>query len=137
MSTNSDRTANDLKQWEQATTSIAANAADLPQTDIPRAALEKMTDELRRLVVEQKLHQSTKQQTSQRIAELHTEGNRLATVLRGLVKQHYGIRNEKLVELGVKPFRGRVRKAAPVVPPPTANEPTPAAPTVPTIPTAK
>jgi DNA-binding protein H-NS len=137
MSTNSDRTANDLKQWEQTTTSIAANATDLPQADIPRAALEKMTDELRKLLVEQKLHQSTKQQTSQRIEELHTEGNRLTTILRALVKQHYGIRNEKLVELGVKPFRGRARKAAPAVPPLPATGPASADPTIPTTPTAK
>jgi len=130
----SNQNANDLKQWEQTTTSITANAADLPQTEIPRAALVKLTDELRKLVVDQKLFQANKQQTSQRIAEIHAEGNRLATILRGLVKQHYGIRNEKLVELGVKPFRGRVRKAAPEVPPPTTNEPTPA---VPTISTAK
>jgi DNA-binding protein H-NS len=133
----SNRSANDLKQWQQTTTSIAVNAADLPQTEIPRAALEKLTEELRKLGVDQKLFQANKQQTSQRIAEIHVEGNRLATILRGLVKQHYGIRNEKLVELGVKPFRGRARKAAPAVTPPTATEPAPAVPTVPTTPTAK
>jgi hypothetical protein len=134
---NTDRSAHDLKQWETATTAIAANAADLPQTDLTRAALEKITEELRKLVVEQKLFQSQKQQTSTRMAELHTEGNRLATLLRGLVKQHYGIRSEKLVELGIKPFRGRARKAAAAVPPVPATGPTPAVPTVPATPTAK
>jgi DNA-binding protein H-NS len=133
---NTDRTANDLKEWEQTATAIAANAPDLPQAEIPRAALEKLTEELRKLGVEQKLFQRQKQETSRRIAEIHTEGNRLVTILRGLVKQHYGIRNEKLVELGVKPFRGRTRKAAPAVPPPT-TEPTPVVPAVPTTPTAK
>ncbi|HSS52847.1 MAG TPA: hypothetical protein VLX28_28220 [Thermoanaerobaculia bacterium] len=132
----SNTTARDLKEWEQATTSIAANAPELPQTDIPRAALEKLTDELRKLGVEQKLRQSQKQEASRRIAEIHIEGNRLATILRGLVKQHYGIRNEKLVELGVKPFRGRNRKAAAAEPPPV-SEPTPAIPTVSTPPVAK
>jgi DNA-binding protein H-NS len=129
-----DRSANDLKKWEQTTTSIAANAPELPQTDIPRAALEKLTEELRKLVVQQKLFQANKQQTSKRIAEIHAEGNRLATILRGLVKQHFGIRNEKLVELGVKPFRGRARKAAPAEPPPPTTGPTPAVPTTPTPP---
>src|SRR5258705_2952185 len=108
---NSDRSANDLKQWEQATTSIAANAADLPQTEIPRAALEKLTDELRKIVVEQKLFQRQKQETSQRKEEIHREGSKLATVLRVLVKQHYGNRNQKLVELGIQPLRSRDRKA--------------------------
>ncbi|HEV7504821.1 MAG TPA: hypothetical protein VGS07_07925 [Thermoanaerobaculia bacterium] len=133
---NTDRTATDLKEWEQTTTAIVANAPDLPQTDIPRAALEKLTDELRKLGVEQKLFRAQKQQTSQRMAEIHAEGNRLVTLLRGLIKQHYGIRNEKLVELGVKPFRGR-RKAAPAEPPPTTTEPTSVVPPVPASSTAK
>jgi hypothetical protein len=133
---NTDRTAKDLKEWEQTSTSIAANAPDLPQTDIPRAALEKLTEELRKLGVQQKLFQSQKQETSKRMAEIHAEGGRLVTLLRGLVKQHYGIRNEKLVELGVKPFRGR-HKAAAAAPPPTTTGPTPAVPAVPATPTAK
>jgi len=119
----SDQSAKDLKEWEQTATSIAANAPDLPQTDIPRAALEKLTVELRDLVVEQKLFQANKQTSSQRMAEIHREGNRLVTILRALAKQHYGIRNEKLVELGVKVLRGRIRKAAAEVMPPPATTP--------------
>jgi hypothetical protein len=134
---NTDRTAKDLKEWEETTTSIAANAPDLPQTEIPRAALENLTGELRKLSVEQKLFQRQKQETSQRMAEIHTEGGRLVTLLRGLVKQHYGIRNEKLVELGVKPFRGRIRKTVPAEPPPSSTGPTPAVPTISTTPAAK
>ena len=125
----SDRNANDLKQWEQTTTSIAANAPDLPQADIPRAALEKLTEELRKLVVEQKLHQGNKQLATARMAKIHSEGSKLATILRFTIKQHYGSRNEKLVELGVKPFRGRTRKVVPVEPPPPTPGPTPEVPT--------
>ena len=133
----SDRSANDLKQWEQTTTSIAANAADLPQADIPRAALEKLTEELRKLVVEQKLHQGNKQQATARMAEIHSAGSKLATVLRFLVKQHYGNRSEKLVEIGIKPLRSRVRKTATAVPPAPTPGPTPEVPTTPTTPIAK
>jgi hypothetical protein len=131
---NTDRSANDLKQWEEATTAIAANAADLPQTDIPRAALEKLTDELRKIVVEQKLFQRQKQETSLRKEEIHREGSKLATVLRVLVKQHYGNRNEKLVELGIQPLRSRARKATAAVPPPPPTT-TGSAPAVPATPT--
>ena len=134
---NTDRTAKDLREWEETATSIAANAPDLPQADIPRAALEKLTDELRKLGVEQKLRQRQKQEASLRMAEIHAEGSKLVTVLRVLARQHYGNRSEKLVELGVKPFRGRLRKAAPTAPPPPATEPTPAVPTAPATPTAK
>jgi hypothetical protein len=41
------------------------------------------------------------------------EGGRVATVLRQSLKAHYGVRSEKLAEFGVKPFRGRTRKAKP------------------------
>jgi hypothetical protein len=133
---NTDRTANDLKQWEEATTAIAANAADLPQAEVTRVALEKMTEELRKLSVDQKLHQSTKQLISQRIAVIHREGGKLATILRFMVKQHYGSHNDKLVELGVKPLRTRARKVTPKPEPPPATEPNPAVPTTPTVPAA-
>src|SRR6266849_3883839 len=122
---NTDRTANDLKQWEEATTAIAANAADLPQAEVTRVALEKLTEELRKLGVDQKLHQSTKQMISQRMAVIHREGSKLATILRFIVKQHYGSHNDKLVELGVKPLRTRARKVVPAVPPPPAPGTTP------------
>ncbi|HEX4960543.1 MAG TPA: hypothetical protein VF173_06870 [Thermoanaerobaculia bacterium] len=134
----SNRNANDLKQWGETTVAIAANAADLPQTEIPRAALEKLTAELQHLVVEQNLFQSNKQQATKRMAEIHREGSKLATVLRVLLKQHYGASSDKLVELGVKPVRlGRPRKAAPTVTPPPVAEPTPAIPASPATPTAK
>ncbi|HEV7507864.1 MAG TPA: hypothetical protein VGS07_23475 [Thermoanaerobaculia bacterium] len=133
---NTDRTANDLKQWEEATTAIAANAADLPQAEITRVALEKLTDELRKLGVDQKLHQSTKQLISQRMAVIHSEGSKLATILRFMVKQHYGSHNDKLVELGVKPLRTRARKVTPKPESPPATQPNPAVSTTPTVSTA-
>jgi hypothetical protein len=132
-----DRTAKDLREWEETATSIAANAPDLPQADIPRAALEKLTDELRKLGVEQKLRQRQKQEASLRMAEIHAEGGKLATVLRVLAKQHYGNRSEKLVELGIKPFRSRARSTAPQTEPPPTPEPTPAVPTTSIPPVAK
>lgn len=119
-----DRNANDLKEWDLLTTAIAANAPDLPQTEIPRAALGTLRDEMRALVVEQNLHKANKQQVSKRMAEIHAEGSKLATVLRFLLKQHYGNRSEKLVELGIQPFRGRSRKAPPAVEAPEPTEPT-------------
>jgi hypothetical protein len=133
----SDRNANDLKEWEHTTAAIAVNAADLPQAEIPRVALEKLTEELRKLVLEQSLHRANKQQASQRMAVIHSEGAKLATVLRFIVKQHYGNRNDKLVELGVKPLRNRARKAAPAVATPPATGPAPAIPITPATPTPK
>lgn len=121
-----DRNANDLTEWEHLAAALLANAVALPQAEIPRVALEKLRDEMRTLLVERSLQQANKQQISQRLAEIHTEGSKLATILRFIAKQHFGSRNDKLVEFGIPPFRGRTRKAAPTVePPPTGTTPTP------------
>jgi hypothetical protein len=55
-------------------------------------------------------------------------GDRLATLLRSAIKQHYGIRTEKVAEFGVQPFRGKSRKAKSVPVPETPVPPTGAAP---------
>ena len=63
-----------------------------------------------------------KQDASKQLLETLTEAERLGTVLRLAVKQHFGIRAEMLVELNVQPFRGRKKPTSPATPPanPTA-----------------
>jgi hypothetical protein len=63
-----------------------------------------------------------KQAASKELQTLLTEGQRLANGMRALLKEHYGIRSEKRAELGLQPFRGRVR----TVKPPPPETPTPA-----------
>lgn len=72
----------------------------------------------------QATHTAAKQEASQQFQTLLGEGERMATVLRLGVKQHFGIRAEKLTEFGLKPFRRRVRKA-PETPQPPAPVPPP------------
>lgn len=55
------------------------------------------------------------------------DGQRLATLMRKAVQQHYGAGSEKLVQFGVQPFRGRKTKPAPEGP---GVEPTPETATV-------
>ena len=55
---------------------------------------------------------------------------RLASLLRKALQQHYGIRSEKLVEFGVKTFRGRLR-AKKVETPTPAPVPAPSTPSTP------
>jgi len=56
------------------------------------------------------------------------EGRKLATFLRGGVKQRYGDRSEKLVEFGLAPFpqkaKATVEPKPPVTPPPPTPHPT-------------
>jgi hypothetical protein len=63
-----------------------------------------------------------KQDASQQLAEALTEAERLATVLRLAVKQHFGICAEKLVEFKLQPFRGRKKAAPPATPPVNPTE---------------
>ena len=68
---------------------------------------------------------AAKQDATQRLNDLLTEGRKLVTFLRGGVKQRYGDKSEKLVEFDLAPARQRVKtpKAAktPSPPPPTPH----------------
>jgi hypothetical protein len=108
-----------LKEWRKIAAAAAANASDLPTAEVPRQRLEKVIGEMDSILVEQGLFQSNKQQASQRLQTLANQGTKLATVLKVVVKQHYGHDNDKLVEFGIQPFRSRPRTTQPTVAPPT------------------
>jgi hypothetical protein len=79
-----------------------------------------------------------KQEASKQLNTFVTEGERLATVLQLAVKQHYGIRAEKLAEFGLQPFRGRTKaKPAPETPGTPGASGAPGAPGTPSGATAK
>ncbi|HEV7509572.1 MAG TPA: hypothetical protein VGS07_32155 [Thermoanaerobaculia bacterium] len=112
------------KVWRTVSGSVAANAAELPQAAIPLAALDKILAEVDQIFLDQAAFRASKQLSSKRLATLFEQGDKLTTVLKVLVKQHYGNGSDKLVEFGVQPLR--VRPKATVVPPETPA-PTPAA----------
>lgn len=106
-----------LKIWRTVSSSVAANASDLPHAAVPLAALDKVITEADQILVEQAALQASKQLTSQRLQALFVQGDKLATVLKVIVKQHYGNGSDKLVEFGIQPLRARPK--ATVVPPTT------------------
>jgi len=110
------------KTWRTVSGSVAANAAELPQAAIPLAALDKILAEVDQIFVDQAAFRANKQVTSQRLQTLFEQGDKLTTVLKVILKQHYGNGSDKLVEFGVQPLR--VRPKATVVPP-TTPAPTP------------
>jgi hypothetical protein len=120
--------AGNIKQWEQLTASVAANASELPQLEIPVAALAKVLEEVLAILNRQALHRANKQQSTQSLQALMAEGERLAKVLEVSLAQHYGPRSEKLAEFGLQPFRGRKRKTAAKPVPPPEGTPEPAGP---------
>jgi len=90
-----------LNGWERLLTSMEANPEDFQ-------ALE-----------------AAKQESTRSLRELLVDGRKLATFLRGGVKQRYGDKSEKLVEFGLAPARPRTRASGepkpPATPPPTPN----------------
>jgi hypothetical protein len=112
-----------LGKLQRLSAALNANGADLPQFEGSRAQLAALLAQAQEMAKQQAAATAVKQEASQQLKTLLTEGERLGTVLQLAVKQHYGIRAEKLAEFGMQPFRGRPRKAAP------ATTPTPHPPT--------
>jgi hypothetical protein len=113
--------------WDKLNTMLVANASELAHLEPLRAQLVASLAQGQAQAAQQAVHTAAKQDSSQQLRSTVVEGDRLANLLRKALQQHYGIRSEKLVEFGVKTFRGRVRAAKP--------SPTPV-PTLPTSPTA-
>jgi hypothetical protein len=110
---------------------LEANAGELEHLEGARQALRALIAELRALSAEQSLHTANRQQTTKRLQGAMNEGKKLVTFLRAGLKQHYGNRNEKLVEFGIRPFRSRtpetprpstVEDGAPAEPKPSESQ---------------
>lgn len=98
------------------------NSSGLPHLEGSRAQYEELVIKASELANRQSALTAEKQDASQQLAETLTEAERLGTVLRLAVKQHFGIRAEKLVEFKVQPFRGRKKAAPPATPPAKPTE---------------
>src|SRR3954469_21754296 len=109
-----------VQVWRNVSVSSAANAAEVPQLAILLTSLEKVIDETDRIFIEQAAFRASKQLASQRLQVLFDQGDKLTTVMKVIVKQHYGNGNDKLVEFGIQPFRARPK---PTVVPPAAPSP--------------
>src|SRR5436305_6065941 len=126
--------AGKLGKLQRLSTALTANSGDLQHLQGSITQLATLLTQVQETAKQQAALVAGKQEASKQLKTSLTEGERLANVLQLAVKQHYGIRSEKLAEFGLQPFRGRT-KAKPT---PETPEPTPP-PTVtpPAGPTAK
>jgi len=99
---------------------MEANKDLLPDLEPLRLKFTGIVTQTLEIRKQQVAFQASKQASSKQLQKLLTEGKSMADVLRTAVKNHFGSREEKIVEFGVQPFRGRKVKAAPVKPEPTA-----------------
>jgi hypothetical protein len=79
-----------------------------------------LVGQLREIELRQSALKAGSQEASKELERLLSDALRLATVLRLAVKEHYGIRAEKVAQFGLQPFRGRTRtpKSKPQAPAP-------------------
>jgi hypothetical protein len=117
-----------IESWDHLQERLTANAADLAHLEALRKRLDEVTEQARQMAAAQAAQRAAKQTASQTLKSAVIEGDRLANLLRSAVKQHYGIRSEKLAEFGLRPFRGRNRTAK--APEEKKPQPQPAAPSV-------
>ena len=113
---------------------LEANRDDLQHLEVSRTQLASMLSQAQEFATQQAAFIASKQEASRQFQIFLLEGERVATVLRFAVKQHYGIRAEKLAEFGLQPFRGRSRRSPapqepPVPPSPSTEIPAPPSPT--------
>ncbi len=121
-----------LGEWQRLLTALHENEADLPSLSLASAQLGTLVGQAGDLFQQQAALSASRQAVSQQLIDLMSECDRLSTVVRFTLKQHYGPRSEKLVEFGIQPFRPRVRKPGPP-PPPPLESPEPATGTVPAV----
>jgi len=100
-----------LGSWQRWVAALLANGSDLSHLQVPREQLGTLASRGQELIQTQLQLTAAKQDAPQDLGEVMVEGQRLVTVLKLAVKQHYGIDSEKLAEFGLQPFRGRRRKA--------------------------
>lgn len=127
--------------WQFLSTSLAANARDLPHLEAHRVELADTLAKSEDLTTQLATLTASKQDISKQLAALMDNGRKLATFLRVGVKQSYGNRSEKLVEFGLQPLRTRRKLAttppADTPPPTTTPTPAPTAPGTTTSPTTE
>ena len=103
---------NYLNGWEQVAAAQEANAAELPHMELPLAKLRGLLEQARSLTNEHHTLTATKQDVSKNLQETIRQGQKLVDFMRTGAVEHFGAESDKLVEFGVKPFRGRAKKAA-------------------------
>jgi len=114
---------NEVNGWEKVNTSVTANAFDLGHLQDHNGQLGAKAERMRVLSAEQAALTARKQLVTAEMQQLFREGQTLLDYVQTGVRQHYGLRSEKLLEFGIRPIRGKSRPPK-TEPPPPAPETT-------------
>jgi len=119
-------TGETLNGWQELASSLSANTAEIPHLEGHRTRLADLLKQAQDLTTQQAALTASKQEVTKKLQGVMDEGKKVATFLRVGVRQHYGTRAEKLLEFGLRPFRGlRQKKSDPSTPEakPPADQP--------------
>jgi len=130
MARRESRKAGVLGDLQRLSVTMEANKDQLQGLEALRLKLTGVVTQTLDLSKQQAAFQASKQEASKKLRQLLIEGQSVANVIRTAVKDHFGPREEKIVEFGIQPFRGRKVKAATDKPAPT-TPPAPAGPATP------
>lgn len=100
-------------EWEQLLAAVTANQEELPQVEAFRVQLEAHLTDLRALQAQRAALQVKALQATQNLRDALAWGLDLVTRIRDGVRGHYGFRNDKLTEFGIRPIRKRKEVACP------------------------
>jgi hypothetical protein len=96
--------------WEVTNTGLTANKVE--HLEPKRAELEGKLARFKTLSTQHAVLTTSKQEVGKEMRVLFTEIETLVDFIRTGVKQHFGKDSEKMIEFGLKPFRGLKVKAA-------------------------
>jgi hypothetical protein len=108
--------AETVNGWDELLTAMEQNNGDLTLLEIPRERLAGIRDQIKAFAVEQAAAVASRQIATQRVEHLLAHGGKVATLLRVSIREHYGNRNPKIAEFGLKPLRLEPGSAAAVNP---------------------
>ena len=99
---------NKVTWWENLDTAVTTNQVPNLEGSLPK--LRDKSKRMRELYSQHSALAATRQVITQEMQQLIEEGDQIFRMLREALKDHYGKRNEKLVEFGVEPLRTPVEK---------------------------
>jgi hypothetical protein len=99
---------NKVNRWENLDTAVTANQVPNLEGSLPK--LRDKSKRMRELYAQHSALAAARQVITQEMQQVIEEGDQVVRVVREGVKDHYGKRNEKLVEFGVPPLRATAEK---------------------------
>jgi len=114
---------NTVNGWDKLDVAVSVNEEKLPELVVNLGGLRTRSQRARQLFAQQAALTAAKQEVTQELQQVIYEGNALARFLREGLRAYLGKGSEKLIEFGVRPFRGLRLNRKPAPPAPETSAP--------------